>query len=64
MTLVLRVIPVGITYAIWSGMGIVLITVVGIFLYKQVPDTAAIIGMCLIISGVVIIHLFSKTVSH
>ncbi|MDX1335268.1 MAG: multidrug efflux SMR transporter [Gammaproteobacteria bacterium] len=64
MTLVLRVIPVGVTYAIWSGLGIVLVTVVGIFLYKQMPDIPALIGMALIVSGVVVIHLFSKTVSH
>ena len=64
LTLVLRVIPVGITYAIWSGLGIVLVTVVGIFLYKQTPDLPAIIGMGLIVAGVVVINVFSKTVSH
>jgi small multidrug resistance pump len=64
MTLVLRTIPIGITYAVWSGVGIVLIAVVGAIFYKQIPDVAAIIGMALIISGVVVIHLFSKTISH
>jgi len=64
MTLVLRVIPIGITYAIWSGLGIVLVAVVGFFLYKQTPDLPAILGMGLIISGVVVIHVFSKTISH
>ncbi|MCF6281869.1 MAG: multidrug efflux SMR transporter [Candidatus Polarisedimenticolaceae bacterium] len=64
MTLVLRTIPIGITYAVWSGVGIVLIAIVGALLYKQIPDTPAIIGMGLIISGVVVIHVFSKTVSH
>jgi len=64
MTLVLRVIPVGITYAIWSGLGIVLVTVVGFFLYRQTPDIPAMLGMGLIISGVVVIHLFSGTYSH
>jgi small multidrug resistance pump len=64
MTLVLRVIPVGITYAIWSGLGIVLVTVVGIFLYKQVPDIPALIGMGLIVAGVVVINVFSNTVGH
>ena len=63
MTLVLRVIPVGVTYAVWSGVGIVLVSVAGFFLYKQTPDTPAIIGMSLIVAGVVVIHLFSKTVS-
>ena len=64
LTLVLRSIPVGIAYALWSGMGIVLITLVGAALYKQVPDPPAIIGMGLIIAGVVVIHLFSRTISR
>ncbi|RKZ99874.1 MAG: QacE family quaternary ammonium compound efflux SMR transporter [Gammaproteobacteria bacterium] len=64
MTLVLRTIPIGITYAVWSGVGIVLIAIVGALLYKQIPDIPAIIGMGLIISGVVVIHVFSKTVNH
>ncbi|MDH5472827.1 MAG: SMR family transporter [Gammaproteobacteria bacterium] len=62
LAVVLKVLPVGITYAIWSGVGIVLITVVGALIYKQIPDLAAIIGMTLIISGVIIIHVFSTTV--
>lgn len=61
MMLVLRVIPVGITYAIWSGIGIVLVTIVGALFYKQIPDVPAMLGMGLIIVGVVIIHLFSKS---
>ena len=64
MTLVLRTIPIGITYAIWSGVGIVLIAIVGAIFYKETPDLPAIVGMGLIISGVIAIHLFSKTVSH
>ena len=64
MTLVLRTLPIGITYAIWSGVGIVLVAVVGAFMYQQIPDVPAMIGMGLIISGVVVIHLFSKTVAH
>ena len=64
MTLVLRTIPVGITYAVWSGLGIVLVTIVGVLVYRQIPDMAAIIGMGLIVSGVVVIYLFSKTLSH
>lgn len=63
MTLVLRTIPIGITYAVWSGVGIVLIATVGAIFYKQIPDTPAILGMGLIVAGVVVIHLFSKTVS-
>ena len=64
MTLVLRTIPVGITYAVWSGLGIVLVTIAGALIYKQTPDLAAVIGMTLIISGVVVIFVFSKTVSQ
>lgn len=64
LTFVLRTMPVGVTYAIWSGLGIVLVTLVGVFLYKQIPDAPAVIGMGLIIAGVLIIKIFSKTISH
>jgi small multidrug resistance pump len=64
MVLVLRTIPIGVTYAIWSGVGIVLVALLGAIIYKQVPDGPAIIGMGLIISGVAVMHLFSKTVGH
>lgn len=64
LTLVLRTIPIGITYAVWAGVGIVLVAIVGAVLYKQVPDTAAIIGIGLIVAGVVVINVFSKTISH
>ena len=61
LTLVLKTIPVGITYAIWAGVGIVLVALVGAILYKQIPDIPAVIGMGLIIAGVVIINVYSKT---
>jgi len=64
LTLVLKTIPVGVTYAIWSGLGIVLVSIAGIFLYKQPPDLPAILGMGLIVAGVVVINVFSKTVGH
>jgi small multidrug resistance pump len=64
MTLVLRTIPVGITYAVWSGVGIVLVAIFGAIAYKQIPDLASIIGMTLIIAGVVVIHVFSRNISH
>jgi small multidrug resistance pump len=64
MALSLKSIPLGIMYAVWAGVGIVLIAIVGAFLYKEIPDLPAIIGMGLIISGVVVIHVFSKTVVH
>ncbi|WP_323844736.1 multidrug efflux SMR transporter [Microbulbifer magnicolonia] len=64
LTLVLRTIPVGVSYAIWSGMGIVLVAIAGAFFYKQVPDLPAVIGMGMIIGGVLVINVFSKTVGH
>lgn len=64
LSLILRTIPVGIAYAIWSGVGIALITIVGAVIYKQVPDTPAVIGIVLIIAGAVVINVFSKTSSH
>lgn len=62
MSLVLKVYPVAITYAIWSGVGLVLITLSAIFLYNQKPDAAAVLGMSLILGGVLVIQLFSKMV--
>lgn len=64
LSLTLKTIPVGIAYAIWSGIGIVLITLAGIILFKQIPDLPAIIGMLLIVTGVVVINVFSKTSAH
>lgn len=64
MTLSMRVLPVGIMYAIWSGVGIVLISVLGWIFYRQALDIPAIIGMGLIIAGVVVINVFSKSIAH
>lgn len=64
MTLTLRSLPLGITYAVWSGLGIVLISIIGIIFYNEKLDLAATLGMSLIILGVVVIHLFSKTIKH
>ena len=64
MTLVLRSIPIGITYAVWAGLGIVLVTVIGAVLYKQIPDMPAMIGIGLIVAGVIVINVFSKTIGH
>jgi small multidrug resistance pump len=60
----LRSIPVGVAYAIWAGVGVVLVALIGVFLFKQHLDFPAIAGMVLIIAGVLVMHLFSKTVSH
>lgn len=64
MSLTLRSIPIGVVYAIWSGIGIVLIATVGWVLFKQTLDPPALMGMGLIIAGVAVINLFSKTVGH
>ena len=64
LSLVLKLIPVGIAYAIWAGMGIVLVAIVAAIVFEQTPDAPAILGMSLIISGVVVINVFSKTVTH
>lgn len=62
MALTLRTLPLGITYAIWSGLGIVFITLIGAIGFKQMPDPAALVGIGLIIAGVVIINLFSHNI--
>ena len=64
MALSMRVLPVGIMYAIWSGMGIVLVSIIGWLVYRQTLDAPAIIGMGLILAGVVVINVFSKSVGH
>ncbi len=64
LSLTLKVIPIGIAYAVWSGVGIVLITTISWFLFDQKRDLAALIGITLIIAGVVIMQVFSKVVSH
>jgi small multidrug resistance pump len=64
LSLTLKTIPVGIAYAIWSGVGVVLISVVAWLLYGQRLDLPALIGMGLIISGVMVINLFSNTAGH
>ena len=64
MTLALRELPLGVVYAVWSGLGICLVAVVGAFVYKEIPDLASLIGIGLIISGVVVMHLFSTSIKH
>ena len=64
LSLTLKSMPVGIVYAIRSGVGIVLITLVAIVLYRQVPDLAAVAGLGLIVAGVVVLNLFSKMQAH
>jgi len=64
LSLTLKYIPVGIAYAIWSGVGITFISIIGYFIFKQQLDLPAIVGIVLIIFGVVVINIFSKTISH
>jgi small multidrug resistance pump len=64
LSLTMRTIPIGIAYAIWSGVGIVLIALVGLLLYRQPLDAPALIGMASILAGVLIINVFSKTAGH
>jgi len=61
---VLKFMPVGIAYAIWSGLGIVFIAVIGFLVFGQRLDTAALAGMALILAGILVIHLFSSTAPH
>lgn len=61
---VVKMMPLGIAYAIWSGLGIVLVSVAALFLYQQKLDWPAILGILLIISGVLVINLLSKSSIH
>lgn len=60
----IRVIPAGIVYAIWSGAGIVLITLAAWLMLGQRLDLPAILGLCLIVAGVIVIHIFSRSMEH
>lgn len=64
LSLTLRSIPVGIAYAVWSGVGIVLITLVGWLVFGQKLDLPALIGMALIVAGVIVMNVFSKASAH
>lgn len=64
LSLVVKTIPVGIAYAIWAGLGIVLVSVAAALIYQQRLDLPAVIGMALIVGGVVVIQLFSSSTAH
>lgn len=64
LSITLRSMPVGIAYAIWSGLGVVLISVAAYFIYGQTLDAPALIGMALIVAGVLVLNLFSKSTAH
>lgn len=64
LSLTLRTIPLGVTYAIWSGVGVALVTVIGWTVYHQALDLAALIGIGLIVAGVIVLSIYSKTAAH
>lgn len=64
LSLTLKTMPVGVAYALWSGVGIVLISLAGWLIYRQMLDLPAILGMGLIMAGVIVINLFSKSTVH
>lgn len=64
LSLTLNVIPIGIAYAIWSGVGVALVALISWLYFQQPLDFAAVLGLLLILAGVVVINVFSKSVSH
>lgn len=64
LSLTLRTIPIGIAYAVWSGVGIVIISIIGYYYFKQSLDLPALFGIAMIIAGVVIINVSSNSISH
>ena len=64
LAIALKTFPVGIAYAMWSGMGIVFIAIIGFAVFGQKLDLAAILGIALIMAGIVVINLFSNTATH
>lgn len=63
-TIVLKYLPLGITYAIWSGLGICLTAFLGWMVFRQVVDLAAVLGMGMIVAGILVINIFSTTATH
>ncbi|WP_336148432.1 DMT family transporter, partial [Acinetobacter ursingii] len=64
LSIVVKTLAVGISYAIWAGTGIVLVAAINVIVLKQKLDFPALLGMFLIIAGVIIINLFSKSINH
>jgi len=64
LSLSLKYIPLGVAYAVWGGVGILLISLIGYFVFKQSFDIPGVIGIALIMAGVITINLFSKMASH
>ena len=64
LTLVLRSMQVGVVYAIWSGLGVVLVTAIAAVIYREIPDWPALVGMGMIVAGVAIINIYSQSAGH
>ncbi len=64
LSLTLKALPVGVVYALWSGLGILLIALIGFAVFGQKLDLAAVLGMGLILAGIVVINLFSNATHH
>jgi small multidrug resistance pump len=64
LSLTLEKVPVGVAYAVWSGVGVTLIATIGWLFLGQKLDAAAILGMALIVAGVIVLNLFSKSAAH
>jgi small multidrug resistance pump len=64
LSLTLKQIPVGIAYAVWSGAGTVLITLIGLLVFRQKIDLAGVVGIALIVAGVLVLNLLSSNSAH
>jgi len=64
LSVTLKFMPVGVVYALWSGMGIVFIAIIGLLVFGQRLDFAAVAGLAMIVGGIVVIHLFSNATPH
>jgi small multidrug resistance pump len=64
LSFTLKTLPTGIAYAIWSGVGIVLVSALGWFVHRQALDVPALIGLGLIVAGVLVVNLFSRSAAH
>ncbi|SHH16391.1 DMT family transporter [Marivita hallyeonensis] len=64
LAIALRTFPVGIAYAMWSGFGIIFITIIGFVVFGQKLDLAAVAGLAMIVAGILVINLLSNTATH
>ena len=64
LSLALRELPLGVAYAIWGGLGIVLTAAIGVVVFRQTLDIPAFIGIAMIVGGVIVVNVFSKSMTH